>query len=202
MFSSRVLVVDDHEPFRRLVLSILEQRPEYQVVGQAVDGADAIRQAAEHQPDLVILDIGLPERCGIQVSRHISHLPVVPKILFLSQESSSEVVTEAMQSGALGYVHKLRANCDLLPAIESVLKGEIYVSSSLVFSMCVGCVLNLTNYHKAKSEWNEIRLQLRAAAELENDMFQRLLARWKILSAECQEHRNLYFAHVRGHRIA
>jgi len=72
----------------------------------------------------------------------------------------------------------------------------------LVFSMCVGCAVHLTNYHKARFEWNEVTVQLRAAAELEKDMFQRLLARWKILSAECQEHRDLYFGHVRGHGIA
>ena len=202
MLSSRMLVVDDHEPFRRFVLSMLEQRPEYQVVGQAVDGAEAIRQAQQLQPDLILLDIGLPGLSGIQVGRCISRLPVVPKTLFLSQESSPEIVTEAMRSGALGYVHKMHAHRDLLPAIEIVLKGEIFVSSSLTYSLCVGCVIHLTNYQKAKSEWNEIRVQLQAAAELEADMFQRLLARWKILSAECQEHRTLYFGHVRGHGIA
>ena len=102
----------------------------------------------------------------------------------------------------MGYVHKLRANRDLLSAIGAVLKGEIFVSSSLTFSLCVLCATHLTNYHKAKSEWNAIRVQLRAALELEHDMFLRLLARSKILFAECQEHRDLHFEHVRGHRPA
>src|SRR5215469_4178296 len=189
MLSSRILVVDDHESYRRFVLSMLEQRPAYQVVGQAVDGVDAIRQAHALQPDLVLLDMGLPELNGLQVSRHIRFLPVIPKTLFLSQESSPDVVTEAMRSGALGYVHKLCAGCDLLPANGTVLKGEIFVSSSLTFSLCVGCAAHLTNYHKAKSEWNEIKVQLHAAAALEKDISQRLLARSKILFAECEEHR-------------
>jgi len=83
-----------------------------------------------------------------------------------------------------------------------VLPARIFVSSSLAFSLCVVCATHLTNYHKAKSEWNAVRVQLQAAAQLEADMFQRLLARWTILSAECQEHRGLYFQHVRGHGLA
>ena len=202
MLSSRILVVDDHESFRRFVLSMLEQRPEYQVVGQAVDGVDAIRQAHKLQPDLVLLDIGLPEHSGLQVSRHICFLPLVPKTLFLSQESSPDMVTEAMRSGALGYVHKMRAKSDLLPAIETVLKGEIFVSSSLRFSLCEGCAEHLTNYHKAKSKWDEIRAQLSAAAAQEKDLFERLLARSKISSVECEQHRKLYLGHVRCHGFA
>ena len=202
MLSPKVLIVDDHEPFRRFVLSMLAQGPEYQVVGQAVDCAEAIRQAQELQPDLVLLDVGLPGPSGIQVARRISRLPVLPKTLFLSQESSPEVVTEAMRSGAMGYVHKLRANRDLLSAIGAVLKGEIFVSSNLTFSLCVLCATHLTIYHKAKSEWNAIRVQLQAALDLEHDMFQRLLESSRILSAEYHEHRDLYFGHVRGHRLA
>src|SRR5258707_14024725 len=121
MSSVRVLVVEDHEPFRRFVCSTLEKRPEWQIVGQASDGLEAVQKAEELQPDLIVLDLGLPTLHGIEATRQIRKVAPECKILFVSQESSGDVVREAFSLGALGYVVKAHAGSELLPAVEAVL---------------------------------------------------------------------------------
>jgi DNA-binding NarL/FixJ family response regulator len=198
MPTPRILIVDDYEPFRRVISSIL-QRKGWQAAGEASDGLEAVQRVKDLQPDLVLLDISLPGGSGVQISKQICLLPQMPKVLFFSQECSSDVITETMRSGALGYVQKSLVACDLLPAIEAVLKGELFVSSNLKFSLCTGCAEHLTSYHRARSAWNEIRTQLSVAAERERDLFDRLLARSKALSLECIEHQRLYLEHARSH---
>ena len=127
----RVLVVDDYEPFRRLVCSTLEKRLELQIVGEAADGLEAVRKVEELQPDLIVLDIGLPKLNGIEAARRVQKLSPKCKILFLSQESSADVVEEALRSGASGYIVKLHAARDLFTAVETVRQGEQFVSDGL-----------------------------------------------------------------------
>ena len=130
MHFTKVLVVEDFPPFRQFVVSTLQQRAEFQVT-EASDGLEALQKAEGQQPDLVLLDIGLPNLNGIEVAKRLRRLAVPPKIVFISQESSPEFVGEALYLGALGYVNKLRARSDLLPAIEAALEGRRFVSSSL-----------------------------------------------------------------------
>jgi DNA-binding NarL/FixJ family response regulator len=125
----RVLVVEDFEPFRSFVCSALKQKPELEVVCELSDGLAAVEKAAELKPDLVLLDIGLPGLNGIEVGRQIRKLVPNAKIIFLTQESSEDVVQEALRLGALGYVVKTRAGSDLMPAVEAVLQGKQYVSA-------------------------------------------------------------------------
>jgi len=127
--SIKVLVVDDYEPLRRFVITTLATRPELQVVGEASDGLEAISKAAELQPDLIVLDIGLPSLSGIEAGRRIRKLPHASKILFLSQESSAAVVQEALALGALGYVVKRNAGSELMAAVDAVCAGREFVSS-------------------------------------------------------------------------
>ena len=127
----RVLVVDDNEPFRRFVLATLNMRPELQVISEASDGLEAVQKAAELQPDLIVLDLGLPSLNGIEAARRIRKLSPRSAILFLSQESSAEIVQEALCLGALGFVIKMHAARDLLIAVETVLRNEQFVSSAL-----------------------------------------------------------------------
>ena len=79
--SSRVLVVDDHEPFRRFICSTLEKRPELQIVGEVSDGLQAVQKAEELQPDVIVLDIGLPTLSGIEAARRIQTLPRIQNTL-------------------------------------------------------------------------------------------------------------------------
>jgi DNA-binding NarL/FixJ family response regulator len=127
----RVLVVEDHGPYREFVLSIVKIRPEFQVIAQVADGAEAVRCAKEFRPDLILLDIGLPGLNGIEAARRISLLSPDSRILFVSQESSEEVVLAALGAGAMGYVLKLDAGRDLMAAVNSVLRGDKFISRSI-----------------------------------------------------------------------
>jgi DNA-binding NarL/FixJ family response regulator len=125
---SSVLVVEDFEPFRRFVCSTLRKTPELQVVCEVSDGLEAVQKAEELKPDLILLDIGLPTLNGIEAARRIRKLAPESKILFLSQESSADVVHEALNLGALGYVIKAHVGSDLLDAAEAVILGDQFVS--------------------------------------------------------------------------
>lgn len=127
----RILIVDDNEGWRRKLRQLLRERPELQVICEASDGLQAVQKANELKPDLIFLDIGLPELNGIEAARRIRELSPESKMLFLSQESSADVVQEALTTGGLGYVVKAHAQADLLPAVEAVIRGEGFISSSI-----------------------------------------------------------------------
>jgi DNA-binding NarL/FixJ family response regulator len=126
----RVLLVEDFEPFRRFSWTTL-QKTELQIIAEVSDGLEAVRKAQELQPDLILLDIGLPGLNGIEAARRIRTLSPQSRILFVSQESSADVIEEAMNSGALGYVVKTQAASDLLAAVEAVREGRTFVSNGL-----------------------------------------------------------------------
>jgi DNA-binding NarL/FixJ family response regulator len=132
MGRARILLVDDYEPFRRSVCSMLERRGDFQVVGQASDGLEALQKATELQPDLILLDIGLPKLNGIETARSLRKLTPGARILFFSQHTAPDIVREAFRTGAWGYVHKVRTRSELLHAIEAVLGGRQFVSNNLV----------------------------------------------------------------------
>jgi CheY-like chemotaxis protein len=127
----RVLVVDDYEPFRRFVCLTLERILGLRVIGEASDGLEAVHKTEELQPDLIVLDIGLPTVTGIEAARRIRTLCPDCKILFLSQESSSDVVQAALSLGALGYVVKTAAGTELCAAVEEVCQGRQFVSGGI-----------------------------------------------------------------------
>jgi len=130
--SVRVVVVDDFEPFRRFLSSELQSRPELQVIAEVSDGLEAVQRAEELQPDLILLDIGLPKLNGIEAARRIRERAPKSMILFVSENRSPDIVEEALRTGADGYVLKSDAGREILPAVEAVLQGKQFVSKGLV----------------------------------------------------------------------
>jgi DNA-binding NarL/FixJ family response regulator len=130
--SIRVLVAEDYEPFRRFLSSTLQSRTELRVICEVADGLAAIQKARQLQPDLVLLDIGLPTVNGIEAARQIRAVSPKSKILFVSQELSADVVHAALQTGAQGYVCKIDAGGELITALEAILLGRTYLSRRLL----------------------------------------------------------------------
>jgi DNA-binding NarL/FixJ family response regulator len=127
----RVLVVDDFQPFRSFIISMLSEHPHLHIVGEAEDGFDAVRKAAELNPNLVLLDISLPGQSGLAVARQILNASPEIKIISVTADASPEVARTVLDVGIHGYVVKARIIVDLIPAIETVLRGETFVSGVL-----------------------------------------------------------------------
>jgi DNA-binding NarL/FixJ family response regulator len=125
----RVLVVDDSEGFRRFVCSTVQRIPNMRIISEVSDGLEAVRKAEKLQPDLILLDIGLPSMNGIEAARQIRKLSPESKILFISQESSMDLVYETLLLGARGYVFKTDAGTELVTAVKAILRDERFVSS-------------------------------------------------------------------------
>lgn len=127
----RILVVEDNEAFRHFICSMLGKRAEFQIIGEASDGLEAVHKAKELQPNLILLDIGLPSLNGIEAARRICDLAPKSKIVFLSQESSPDIVRVALRLGAMGYIAKSNAGSDLLAAVEAIVQGKQFISPGL-----------------------------------------------------------------------
>jgi DNA-binding NarL/FixJ family response regulator len=128
--SIRILIADDFNDWRRHVRLLLQARPKYQTIAEALDGPEAIQKAEELKPDLIVLDIGLPKLNGIEAAQRIRQLSGC-KIVFLSEHNELDIVRAALSTGAQGYVHKRDARRELVLAVDAVLRGKQFVSSSI-----------------------------------------------------------------------
>ena len=127
----RVLLVDDFEPWRRQICSILAERPELRVVAETADGLEAVQNAKELKPDLILLDIGLPSIDGLEAAKRIRVAAPGTKVIFVTQNSDKAIVQAALSTGARGYVLKAGAARELLPAVAAVLSGDQFLSSGI-----------------------------------------------------------------------
>src|SRR6478735_867807 len=118
--SIRILVTDDFEPWRRQICSILQTCPELCIVAEVEDGLAAVQRAKELQPDLILLDIGLPSLDGLEAANRIRHVAPEAAIVFLTQISDKEVVRAALNAGARRYVLKTDAARILLTAVSGI----------------------------------------------------------------------------------
>jgi len=123
--------VEDYEPFRQFIAKTLQAQSHLRILKEVSDGADSVRQAQQLQPDLILVDVGLPTLNGIEAARQIRKVSPMSTILFVSENRSPDVAEEALRAGGLGYVIKSNAASDLLAAIDAVLQGKRFVSSSL-----------------------------------------------------------------------
>ena len=129
--SVRILIADDHAVVREGLRMILEARGEMTVVGEALDGRDAIEKAEKLKPDVIIMDIAMPQMNGIEATRIIcERLPEV-KIIILSMHHTNEHIFRAIQAGARAYVLKESAGTGVAKAIQAVMKGEYYFGAGV-----------------------------------------------------------------------
>jgi DNA-binding NarL/FixJ family response regulator len=129
--SCRMLLVDDNEPFRRSLFLMLQEISGLCITGEAADGFEAVQKAESIKPDIVLLDIGLPKVNGLNVAELIRKCSPESKIVCLTNETDPDVVKAALDTGAVGYVHKLQAGTELKTAVEAALRGQQFVSPNL-----------------------------------------------------------------------
>jgi DNA-binding NarL/FixJ family response regulator len=128
---SRILVVDDYKPWRHKICSLLKTKPEFRIVAECWNGADAVERAGELKPNLITMDVGIPELNGIEAAVRVAEVSPSSKILFISGNTEPEVVLAAIDAGASGYLDKMRVGTELLPAVTSIIRGGCFFSPDL-----------------------------------------------------------------------
>jgi DNA-binding NarL/FixJ family response regulator len=124
---AKILIVDDHEVVRQGVRTIVQKaRPDWQVCGEAANGGEAIEAAKNYAPNVIILDITMPEMSGLEAAQHISKLGLSCSILIFTMHESERLMAEVRDAGAQGFVHKSRAGRDLILAIDTLLSGGTF----------------------------------------------------------------------------
>jgi len=129
MTALRLLVVDDHAVVRRGVRALLESRPGWEICGEAVDGQDAIRKAADLKPDIVVLDISLPGLNGLEATSRILKESPESEVLILTMHHSEELAQQVIKAGARGYVLKSDADQSLVAAIDKLSQHQTFFTS-------------------------------------------------------------------------
>jgi DNA-binding NarL/FixJ family response regulator len=125
--TTRVLVVDDHQPWRLSVRAILKSNPSLLVIAEARDGVEAVEKAVTLRPDLVLLDIGMPRLNGIEAAKKIRRACPESRIIFVTQENDSDIQRAALETGASAYLLKSQA-FKLLPTIEMAMRTTVHSS--------------------------------------------------------------------------
>jgi DNA-binding NarL/FixJ family response regulator len=126
-FVIRILVVEDNSFWQEIIVRKIQEQDNLQVIAVVADGLEAVHNAEELQPDLMLLDIGLPRLNGIEVAKRVRKMAPAVRILFVSADPCSDIIREALRVGALGYVYKPNVGSDLLPTIQAILEGEQFV---------------------------------------------------------------------------
>lgn len=127
----RVLIVDDHAVVRAGIRMLLESSPDFEITGEGETGHEAVRMAQEQQPDVILMDITMPEMDGIEATQAIKSLVDSPAILALTIHEGKDYFFHMLQAGASGYVPKRAAPQDLLQAIRVVAGGNVYLDPAV-----------------------------------------------------------------------
>ncbi len=125
----RILVADDHEVVRRGLRTLLEAQPDLQVCAEAATGREAVEKAKECKPDLVVMDIGMPELNGLEATRKVLRVLPQTEVLILTMHESEQVVREVLAAGARGYVLKSDAARDLVTAVKALRQHKPFFTS-------------------------------------------------------------------------
>ena len=134
----RIVIADDHQLVRQSIISLIEKAEDMEVVGEAADGHEILNLVQRKRPDVAMLDIAMPLLNGIETTRRIQTLSVDTRVVILSMHSDEDVVRQALRCGASGYLLKRSVVEELLIAIRSANKGEIYLSPSIAQTVLSG----------------------------------------------------------------
>ena len=124
----RILLVDDHPIVRQGLKTLLEGHSDWEVIGEASDGAEALEKAKDLSPDVMVLDITMPRMNGLEACRLLRKRAPQLEILFVTQHDSPQMMREALEAGARGYVVKSNAARDLLEAVEAVSQHRVFTA--------------------------------------------------------------------------
>lgn len=144
----RLLIVDDHQLMRDGLVRLLSLEPDIELVGTACDGAEAVRMVAEHQPDLVLMDIRMPEMSGIQATREIKAKYPDVKVVLLTMHDEDDYVFEGVGAGASGYLLKDSSRDELISSIHRVHAGQVELTPSVTRKI----VKEFATLHQGKRE--------------------------------------------------
>ncbi|HEX8250373.1 MAG TPA: response regulator transcription factor [Pyrinomonadaceae bacterium] len=129
--NATIIIADDHPVFRRGLRMIIESEPSLTIVAEAADGGDALRAIENHQPDLAVLDVNMPEMNGFDVVRRLQATRSKASIVFLTMHKDEEMFNAAMDLGISGYILKDSAVTDIISCLKTVLSGQPYISPQL-----------------------------------------------------------------------
>lgn len=145
MSKLRLLLADDHALVRQGLRKILEERPEWQVIGEAGDGRETVKMVLEERPDVAVVDIGMPMLNGIDATRQIVRKWPDARVLMLSMHKDEPYVARALQAGVKGYLLKDSVGADLIRAVDVVSKDQPFFSPSIAAAMVNDYVRRLTD---------------------------------------------------------
>ena len=126
-----ILIADDHDIIREGIKNILRNNPDYKVVGEAANGEEAVAAAKKFKPDILLLDISMPKKSGLESIRQVHYASPKTKILVITVHKANTYIMKAFKAGAKGYLHKESAGEDLLFALSKIARGETYLSSTV-----------------------------------------------------------------------
>ena len=168
---TKVVIVEDHKLFREGLKSLLSDKADLEVVGEAGDGLEAIRTVKKCRPDLMLLDLSMPKMNGISVMKEIKSQFPETKIMALTIHESDQYVLEAFEAGADGYCLKDAGRNELMVAVESVLQGKRYISPSISENVLEGYMTGRKKL-KSKTSWDTITQREREVLKLLGEGFQ------------------------------
>lgn len=165
MEKKRIVIAEDHTILREGLRSLLSTNPDFEVVGEAEDGREAIRCVEKLTPDLILMDLSMPRTSGMDAIREIKRLSPGTKVLALTVHKAEEYVLAALESGADGYVLKDATHSELKVAIENVLSGKPYLSPGISEKVITG-YLQGRKTEKPCSSWDTLTQRERQVLKL------------------------------------
>lgn len=128
----RILLADDHQVLRSGLRALLNMEPDFEVVGEASNGVEAVKLTETLRPDIIVMDVSMPEMDGLKAAEEINNLGLKSKIVMLTVHADEEYLFQTLKAGASGYVHKSSADRELIDAIRTANRGDVFLYPSAI----------------------------------------------------------------------